>query len=181
VLPPVVVSAIERVWKRTRWRPGSSGGTPAVSDCAGSADRDASAPPDAAPGVVSVATDPVGTNSDEMIRPDPAPEPIPIKKTEVRRRRKRRVPPEPPVPTFIMVSPGMYVRAEDPAPVSMAAAEGAVEDGTEPPGRMGEVSDSCHDPAAVPEDIPPLDEEEQAQGVATIEAASTDPTAPADT
>jgi hypothetical protein len=118
----------------TRWRQGLSRGLSgaAGSEAAGSAGRDAPAPPEVAPNAAPEAT-PATLGPDPAAEAlDPAPEPIAIKKVEERRRRKRKVPAEPPVPTFIMVSPGRYVRAEEPAPSSAVAAEVAVEDGTDP-------------------------------------------------
>src|SRR5262249_42817943 len=75
-------------------------------------------------------SDPAGTIHNEGIPLDSAPGPI--KEMHERRRRKRRVLPEPPVPTFIMVSPGRYVRAEEAPSWSVVTPEGAVKDGAAP-------------------------------------------------
>jgi hypothetical protein len=77
-----------------------------------------------------VRSDPAETIHNEVIPLDSAPGPI--KEMQERRRRKRRVLPEPPIPTFIMVSPGRYVRAEEAASWSVVTPEGAVKDGAAP-------------------------------------------------
>src|SRR5262249_13115713 len=48
----------------------------------------------------------------------------PNKATQERRRKRRKPLPVPPIPTFIMVSPGRYIRAEEPSSLSGAAVEG---------------------------------------------------------
>jgi hypothetical protein len=70
-------------------------------------------------------SDPARPIHDSVIPLDSAPEPI--KKTHERRRRRQRAFPEPPVPTFVMVGPGRFVRAEEPAPsyvATLAESEG---------------------------------------------------------
>jgi hypothetical protein len=64
--------------------------------------------------------------ADSVIPVDSAPQPV--KKTQERRRKRRKTLPEPPVPTFIMVSPGRYVRAEEPAPLCNGTARGGGEE-----------------------------------------------------
>jgi hypothetical protein len=66
---------------------------------------------------------------DPEIALDPASEQI--KKMQERRRTRRRAFPEPPVPIFVMVGPGRYVRVEQHAPSSVATTEGADEDSAE--------------------------------------------------
>jgi hypothetical protein len=78
-------------------------------------------------GLLGDCSHPAETIHKEVIPLDSAPGPI--KEMQERRRRKRRVLPEPPIPTFIMVSPGRYVRAEEPATLTVGTPEGAVEDG----------------------------------------------------
>jgi hypothetical protein len=88
-------------------------------------------------------SDPAGPIHNDVIPPDSGPGPI--KKMQERRRRRRKALPEPPVPTFIMVSPGRYIRAEPPAPPLHETAGGAVEDSSAP---------ETVDPA---KDVPPVE------------------------
>jgi hypothetical protein len=75
-------------------------------------------------------TDHSSASEDAVIPPDSAPEPI--KKMPERRPRRRIILPEPPVPTFVMVGPGRYIRVEGPVPTPVADTVEADADGTTP-------------------------------------------------
>ena len=75
---------------------------------------------DPVPGAISTKIDSEEKVCDAgVVRPnDPAPTDSAsprAKRSQERRRKPRKTLPEPPVPAFIMVSPGRYIRAEEPS------------------------------------------------------------------
>jgi hypothetical protein len=88
-----------------------------------------------------VRSEPAGPVPDASIPPEPVSEPT--RGAQERKRRKRKPLPELPVPTFVMVSPGRYVRAEDPSPSPPPPAVGEVEaDEDSPPDAPGPVEET---------------------------------------
>ena len=125
-LSPAFTTAIRILPRLIRMRRVGPDDSPEVSRGTGYADCDGSERLEAPEvGSENTEADQVGDHSDpaeaihdSVIPLDSASEQI--KKIQERRRRRRRAFPEPPVPTFVMVSPGRYIRAEEPAPSSVA-------------------------------------------------------------
>jgi hypothetical protein len=127
--------------------------TPEFSEGTDHANCDAAQPTEA-PEVISEDPDvdltvdrlaPADPSHDSVIPIDSAPEQI--KKIQERRRRRRKPFPEPPVPTFVMVSPGRYIRAEENVPSSVVPTGRAEQDN--PTVRTLEPTEETAVPAAV--------------------------------
>jgi hypothetical protein len=133
-LPSAFATAIGMLPKLIRRRRVRSHETPQGTGGPDHGDRHDSVRPEASEvrsastgeGPVSDRSDPAEPIHDSLIPLDSASEQI--KKTLERRRRRKRAFPEPPVPTFVMVSPDRYIRAEEPASSSVATSAGADED-----------------------------------------------------
>jgi hypothetical protein len=135
-LPPGFTTAIGVLPKLNRRRRDLSHEKSEVAGCTYYADRDGSERPED-PEVRSENTDadaagdrshPAEPVHDSVIPLHSAPEQI---KMQERRRRRRKPFPKTPVPTFVMISPGRYIRAEEPAP-SVATTAGADQDNAAP-------------------------------------------------
>jgi hypothetical protein len=136
-LPSALTSAIGVLPKPISRRSVRSHETPEGSGGTDHADRDGSVRLEASEvRPVTTGADPVGDRldstepiHDSVIPLDSASEQI--KKIQERNRRRRRPFPEPPVPTFVMVGPGRYIRVEQPAPLAGATTEEADQDSME--------------------------------------------------
>jgi hypothetical protein len=149
---------IGRLWTLRDAPSGSSPESSPVPGAIESADRESSEQPGAVQGTVpvpeaSIDPDPGGevaqagaTTSDALVLRDSASEPS--EKSQERRRKRRKSLPEPPIPIFIKVSPGRYVRAE---PSSQATPR---ESGEEDLARETQDSTASLDISISPEESP---------------------------
>jgi hypothetical protein len=156
-------------------------GLPATAEAADSADRDSSEHLGAVKGTVSEAisagaeSDPDGVTSDPWVAmPDTAIQMDsaagPVKRIQDRRRKQRKTLPEPPIPTFIMVSPGRYIRAEEPSPSSNATARRGSEEDLAPETQAPDAC--CIMPAGEP--IPDMAEGHAERGFGSLVSSSGD-------